>query len=63
MSKGTKWRKVRCHDDLWTQLDNIVATEGRDLDRSTVTRRLWRLYIDRPAVRRAVLAMPDDNEK
>jgi hypothetical protein len=58
MHKGKNLRRVRCPDDLWLQLEQAVATAG-DGDRSTVTRRLWRLYIDQPTIRKAVQATPD----
>lgn len=55
MSEGTAWRKIRCPDDLWAQLDTAVATAtAGEGDRSAVTRTLWRLYIDLPAIRKAV---------
>lgn len=61
MHKGKNLRRVRAPEDLWLQLDQAVATAG-DGDRSTVTRRLWRLYIDQPSVRQAVAAMADHGD-
>lgn len=57
---NTPYRKVRCPDELWVQLGQAVATHG-DTDRSAVTRQLWRLYIDQPAIRKAVHGTPDQD--